>query len=90
VLEYSASGLPVVASPVGTNTDHIREGITGFLVKNANEWVEKITLLVKDGQLRKKMGEQGRLFAQQFDVAIIGKRLCEVIRKCIAVNKKKP
>ena len=83
VLEYSAAALPVVASPVGTNKDNIRQGVTGFLAENSDKWLEKITILVKDPQLRKTMGEQGRLFAQQFDVSVIGKRLCEIISSCV-------
>jgi len=83
VLEYAAAGLPVVASPIGTNADHIREGVTGFLVENNDQWLEKLTLLVQDMQLRRTMGRQGREFAQQFDVSVIGKRLCAIIRKCL-------
>jgi glycosyltransferase involved in cell wall biosynthesis len=84
VLEYMASGLPIVASPIGTNKDHIREGITGFLVEKHDQWLEKISLLVRTPQLRTSMGMQGRQFAQQFDVTAIGKRLAEIIKKCLA------
>ena len=84
VLEYAAAGLPVVASPIGTNKDHIRQGITGFLAENPDQWLEKISLLVQDPQLRKSMGTQGRNFAQQFDTAVIGKRLAGIIKKCLA------
>jgi glycosyltransferase involved in cell wall biosynthesis len=84
VLEYSAAGLPVVASPVGTNRENIREGITGFLSTDIRQWIEKITTLVKDPQLRQTMGRQGRQYAQQFDVSVIGKRLCGIIGKCLA------
>jgi glycosyltransferase involved in cell wall biosynthesis len=84
VLEYAAAGLPVVASPIGTNADHIRDGITGFLVKNHDQWLEKISLLVQAPQLRVSMGMQGRQFAQQFDVAVIGKRLAGIIKKFLA------
>ncbi len=84
VLEYSASGLPVVASPVGTNRENIREDITGFLPANIDQWIEKITTLVKNPQLRQTMGLQGRQYAQKFDVSVIGKRLCGIISKCLA------
>jgi glycosyltransferase involved in cell wall biosynthesis len=84
VLEYAAAGLPVVASPIGTNAEHIRQGVTGFLAENADQWLEKISLLVRTPQLRASMGMQGRQFAQQFDVAVIGKRLAGIIKKCLA------
>jgi glycosyltransferase involved in cell wall biosynthesis len=83
VLEYSAAGLPVVASPVGTNRENIREDITGFLTSDVERWIEKITILVKDPQLRQTMGRQGRQYTKQFDVSVIGKCLCEIISKCL-------
>jgi glycosyltransferase involved in cell wall biosynthesis len=83
VLEYSAAGLPVIASPIGTNIDHIRGGITGFFAENHDQWLEKITMLIKDPQLRQAMGRRGREYAQQFDVAVVGKRLCQIVSKCI-------
>jgi hypothetical protein len=83
VLEYAAAGLPVVASPIGTNAEHIRQGVTGFLAENSHQWLEKISLLVQNPQLRASMGMEGRQFAQQFDVAVIGKRLAGIIRQCL-------
>ncbi|UCF14587.1 MAG: glycosyltransferase [Phycisphaerales bacterium] len=83
VLEYSAAGLPVVASPVGTNAEHVRDGVTGFLAKSGDEWVERITQLIESPQLRVDMGKQGREFAGQFDVSVIVKRLAELITDCL-------
>lgn len=83
VLEYASAGLPVVASPIGTNSDHIRDNVTGFLVTEAQEWIDRITQLIEDGQLRKKMGQEGRAHAEKFDVSVIGKQLTELITKCL-------
>jgi len=83
VLEYSAAGLPVVASPIGTNSIYVRDNITGFLVTEVQEWTDRITQLIEDGQLRKKMGRQGRAHAERFDVSVIGKQLAELITKCL-------
>jgi glycosyltransferase involved in cell wall biosynthesis len=84
ILQYASAALPVVASPVGINRDYVREGVTGFLAVNTDQWVDKITTLIKSPHLRQTMGRQGRQFAQQFDVSVIGKRLCEIIRRCLA------
>ncbi|MCD6393134.1 MAG: glycosyltransferase family 4 protein, partial [Planctomycetes bacterium] len=59
VLEYSAAGLPVVASPIGTNTDFIRENITGFLVSDMDGWFNRIKQLIEDKSLRERMGRNG-------------------------------
>lgn len=58
--QYMATGLPVVASPVGINTSIVDHGSTGFLAHTAEEWVKYLRILMSDGELRKKMGEAGR------------------------------
>jgi len=83
ILQYQAAGLPVVASPIGTNSIYVRDNITGFLVTEVQEWTDRITQLIEDGQLRKKMGRQGRAHAERFDVSVIGKQLAELITKCL-------
>lgn len=81
VLEYSASGLPVVASPVGTNPDHVRDGQTGFLASDDHQWLEKLSTLVEDASLRDRMGKSGIEYAAAFDVSVIGRRFCEFLRR---------
>lgn len=83
VLEYAAAGLPVVASPVGTNADYVRDGITGFLATNTQQWLDRISRLIEDPQLREKMGQQGRTHAAKFDVSVIGRQLTESITECL-------
>ena len=84
VLEYSAAGLPVVASPVGTNAEHVRDGVTGFLAKSNDEWMARITQLIENQKLREEMGKQGREFAREFDVSVIGTRLTDLILNCLS------
>lgn len=83
VLEYSASGLPVIASPVGTNTDHIQQGQTGFLAVSPDQWLEKISMLIENPARRNEMGQKGVLFAKHFDRAVVGKKLCEIIQQMV-------
>lgn len=83
VLEYSASGLPVVASPIGTNAQYVREGVTGFLCVQAGQWVERISRLIEDSSLRHAMGRAGVERAGEFDVHVIGRRLAKLIGGCL-------
>jgi len=83
VLEYSAAGLPVIASPVGTNSDYVRDNVTGFLVTDNRQWVDRITQLIENPQLRGKMGQEGRAFAQKCDVSVIGEQLTRLITDCL-------
>jgi glycosyltransferase involved in cell wall biosynthesis len=59
-LQYMALEIPCVMSPVGVNCEIISEGINGFLAKDENEWVEKISLLIENPALRKKIGIEAR------------------------------
>jgi len=86
VLEYSASRLPVVASPIGTNAYYVREGLTGFLCRHPQQWVDRINQLVLDPSLRTAMGRAGVDRAKEFDVQVIGHRLADLIRGCLEVR----
>jgi glycosyltransferase involved in cell wall biosynthesis len=75
VLQYMAAGLPVVANPVGVQADLVRCGETGFLASTAQEWVEAVSRLAADPQLRRRFGEAGRQRVERdFGVALGGDR----------------
>jgi glycosyltransferase involved in cell wall biosynthesis len=52
--------LPVVASPVGVNSQIIEDGISGFLCNSLEEWIAALGKLIRDSNLRKSMGANGR------------------------------
>jgi len=59
-LQYMALGIATVLSPVGMNKDVIAEGENGFLAETESEWVDKLSQLIEDEALRKRLGEAGR------------------------------
>lgn len=84
ILQYAAASLPVVASPVGVNADYVKDGINGFLADGTSDWIEKISSLVKESELRKKMGRASRDEVEQFDIKVLAERLIGIIKKNIA------
>ena len=82
ILQYAAAGLPVVASR-GVNAQFVREGVNGLLASDCSEWVDKISRLLSDTQLRKQMGQAGRADVQRFDLKVLGKQLVNLIGKCL-------
>ncbi len=60
LIQYMACGLPVVASPVGVNTDIVEHGKNGFLASSIEDWVSFLTKLRNDKILRTSMGKYGR------------------------------
>ena len=60
LIQYMACGLPVVASPVGMNTEVVSHGRNGFLAETEDEWVEYLGKLLADSEVRREMGGKGR------------------------------
>jgi glycosyltransferase involved in cell wall biosynthesis len=60
ILQYMGVGLPVVASPVGINTELVRHGETGFLAADAPTWRDALERLAADHTVRARMGTAGR------------------------------
>jgi len=56
-LEYSAMGIPTVASRVEPFSKSIADGKTGMLAYEPNEWVAALTGLIEDEKLRKRIGK---------------------------------
>ena len=61
-LEASATGLPVVAGDSGGAPDAVLDGETGWVVRGGDpdESADRITTLLADPELRRRMGERGR------------------------------
>lgn len=59
-IQYSALGVPTIATNVGCNDRVILNNETGYLVKTDDEWVEKLLLLIRDASLRRQMGINAR------------------------------
>jgi glycosyltransferase involved in cell wall biosynthesis len=64
LIQYMASSLPVVASPVGANRDIVVPGETGFLAETPADWVSALTRLAQEPALRRRMGMAGRRRAE--------------------------
>lgn len=60
LIQYMACGIPVVASPVGANTDIVREYEMGLFATTPGEWSSALASLLENAKLRDKMGENGR------------------------------
>jgi glycosyltransferase involved in cell wall biosynthesis len=65
VLDAMANGIPCVVSNVGGQGESIQDGVNGFLCEpdNVSEYVEKISLLIKDSKKRDEMGKNGKSIA---------------------------
>ncbi|TET75771.1 MAG: glycosyltransferase [Candidatus Heimdallarchaeota archaeon] len=83
ILQYAAAKLPVVASPVGVNAEYVCDGVTGFHAINTSQWVDKISKLIENAELRKRMGREGPAKVKNFDIYVLGKRLLDLIVRAL-------
>jgi glycosyltransferase involved in cell wall biosynthesis len=82
IIEYMASGLPVVASNVGANPQILQDKKQGFLVNTTQQWIEKLSLLIEDYELRKKMGQEARKRAEEiFSLEHWNQKILDVLEK---------
>lgn len=65
IKEYSALGIPVVASNITPYKSSIIDGETGFLASTGKEWFESLEKLIKDKRLRNRMGKNMHLWYKE-------------------------
>ncbi len=65
LLQYLAAAKPVVCSPVGVNARIVRNGVNGFAAGTPEEWETALETLIADGALRRRLGEEGRVFLRR-------------------------
>jgi len=59
-LQYMASGIPPVVSPVGMSAEAVRDGENGLHATTTDEWVAALTRLIEDAALRERLGRAAR------------------------------
>ena len=65
--EAMAVGLPVIGFDYcpGVN-ELVKDGVNGFLVKDVDEFADKLNTLIEDENLRKNMGAEARKIAEKY------------------------
>ncbi len=79
-IQYLASGVPVVASPVGAATEIVSHRRTGLLASSSAEWRSALAELVADEGRRHAMGAAGRRWVErEASLAVSLQRLFRVL-----------
>jgi len=85
LIQYMACGLPVVASPIGVNSQLVQHGVNGLLASSPDEWKTALDHLISDPALRRHMGEAGRVRAvEHYSLASQLPRLIDLFRSVVA------
>lgn len=84
-LQYMGMAKPAVMSRVGVNITMIDDGKNGFLAGSQEEWLEKLGQLVRDSDLRGRLGRAARATVEQkYSVHAWRDRYLELFRTLIA------
>lgn len=84
LIQYMACGIPTIASPVGVNSQIVRDGETGFLARDFEEWKSGLLRLIESPDLRRRMGTAGRERAQaEYSLAVQAPRLIELMVRAV-------
>lgn len=80
-VQYMATGVPFVMSPVGVCATMGVAGETHLSAITDDDWLNALRRLVNDGELRRRMSAAGRAFAEKhYDIEAQTDALAEVIR----------
>jgi glycosyltransferase involved in cell wall biosynthesis len=91
LLEAQAAGIPVVSTNLGGIPEAVRNLESAILVppRDYPALADALERLIRDPELRRRMGEAGRQYAQQFDIPVLGKRLLQIYEKAFELRHQK-
>lgn len=76
MLQYMATKLPVVVSPVGMNAEVLALGEIGIGAVTEKQWVDGLIALLENERLRAQLGAEGRRVVEScFSIQVIAPRL---------------
>lgn len=83
-LQYMALEIPTVAQRLGTNLEIIREGENGLLASSPAEWKAALRTLIRDPDLRRRLGQEGRrTVMERYSVEANRERYLEVLGRIL-------
>jgi glycosyltransferase involved in cell wall biosynthesis len=75
LIQYMASGLPVVASALPANKEIVQDGSNGYIVTNETEWYDSRKTII-DTNLRSEFGAKGReIIETKYTYQVWGKNI---------------
>lgn len=79
MLQYMASALPVVVSPVGVNASILAMADVGFAAEQESDWYDVLHHLYENRELGPLMGKTGRMLVErQFSQDVVAQMLADV------------
>jgi glycosyltransferase involved in cell wall biosynthesis len=81
LIQYMACAVPVIASPVGVNTQIVTPDVTGYLATSTDDWVKALQTLWSDESRAMRIGANGRALVEaKYSTRIVVDRLEAILR----------
>jgi len=81
IIQYLSVGVPAVCTPIGINCDIIRNGYNGFWAATHQEWVDRITILIQNSDLRERMGLNGiSTVEKEYSLSVTTEKFLKVLQ----------
>jgi glycosyltransferase involved in cell wall biosynthesis len=82
MLQYMATGLPVVVSPVGVNAEILAKGCVGYGAEIDDEWRSALEYLYHNRDRASEMGKAGRDVVETgYSRVVVGTRISQIFQK---------
>lgn len=65
LIQYMACGLPVIASPIGVNSQIVSPGFNGFLAEDDEGWTKALVSLLENSVLAMSLGMNSRMRVEE-------------------------
>ncbi len=81
IIQYLSVGVPVVCTPVGVNSDIVKDGENGFWAMNQEEWANRLSTLIENPELRQRMGSRGiETVEREYSLAVTSEKFLIVLQ----------
>jgi glycosyltransferase involved in cell wall biosynthesis len=87
IIQYLSVGVPVVCTPVGINSDIVKDGENGFWAAHDQEWVDRLSTLIQNPNLRLQMGLKGiETVEQEYSLTVTSEKFLQVLQGLLTNN----
>lgn len=88
ILEAAAHGLPIVTGDVGGQTDMVKDGINGLLVKagSAEQISGALKKMFTSTNLRKEMGERNAILTKKYHINFVADRYTDFFNRILTTQ----
>jgi glycosyltransferase involved in cell wall biosynthesis len=81
-IQYMASGVATVASPIGITSDIVAHNVNGLLAKSTDEWFNALDLLVNDADARSRLALQARQTVEEsYSLHVWGPKMVSLLEE---------